>query len=60
MVLAWHFDIPCNRISAQVWNDCLGLAKEHFQQTGNWINRGMLHLATPLSYDENSVFVLIS
>ena len=44
----------CNRTSAQVWNDCLGLAKEHFQQTGHWINRGTLHLATKGQYPIHS------
>ncbi|MCB8815340.1 hypothetical protein [Desulfosporosinus shakirovi] len=44
----------CNRTSAQVWNDCLGLAKEHFQQTGLWIDQGMLHLATKGQYPIHS------
>lgn len=44
----------CNRISAQVWNDCLDLAKAHFQQTGNWIDRGTLHLATKGKYPIHS------
>ncbi|MGC7872189.1 RNA-guided endonuclease InsQ/TnpB family protein [Desulfosporosinus sp. SYSU MS00001] len=44
----------CNRTSAQVWNDCLSLAKEHFQQTGQWITRGTLHLATKGQYPIHS------
>ncbi|WP_068963402.1 RNA-guided endonuclease TnpB family protein [Desulfosporosinus sp. BG] len=44
----------CNRTSAHVWNDCLGLAKAHFQQTGNWINRGTLHFATKGQYPIHS------
>ena len=44
----------CNRTSAQVWNDCLSLAKEHFQRTGHWINRGTLHLATKGQYPIHS------
>ncbi|WP_242976007.1 transposase [Desulfosporosinus sp. FKB] len=44
----------CNRTSAQVWNDCLSVAKEHFQRTGHWITRGMLHLATKGQYPIHS------
>lgn len=44
----------CNRTSAQVWNDCLGLAKEQFQQTGCWIDRGTLHFATKGQYPIHS------
>lgn len=44
----------CNRISAQVWNDCLNLAKEHFQQSGNWIDRGTLHFMTKGQYPIHS------
>ncbi|MCO1603907.1 RNA-guided endonuclease InsQ/TnpB family protein [Desulfosporosinus nitroreducens] len=44
----------CNRTSAHVWNDCLGLAKEHFQKNGNWIDRGTLHLATKGQYPVHS------
>jgi len=44
----------CNRTSANVWNDCLGLAKEHFQKTDSWIDRGTLHLATKGQYPIHS------
>ncbi|MHB8075637.1 RNA-guided endonuclease InsQ/TnpB family protein [Desulfosporosinus fructosivorans] len=44
----------CNRTSANVWNDCLGLAKEHFQKNGRWIDRGSLHLATKGQYPVHS------
>ncbi len=44
----------CNRTSAQVWNECLGLAKEHFQQIGQWIDRGTLHFATKAKYPIHS------
>ncbi|WP_291352299.1 hypothetical protein [Desulfosporosinus sp.] len=40
----------CNRTSAHVWNDSLEFAKEHFQKTGRWIDRGTLHLATKGQY----------
>jgi putative transposase len=36
----------CNRISAEVWNECLRLAKEHHQQTGKWITKRELQKAT--------------
>ncbi|MGJ3221005.1 hypothetical protein [Geobacillus thermoleovorans] len=29
----------CNRISAEVWNECLRLAKEHHLKTGKWITK---------------------
>ena len=44
----------CNRISAQVYNDCLNLAKAYFLQTGNWIDRSTLHLATKGQYPIHS------
>ena len=44
----------CNRISAQVWNDCLSLSKAHFQQSGGWIDRGTLHMATKSHYPIHS------
>ena len=44
----------CNRISAQIWNHCLGLAKEHHQKTGQWINLKTLHLATKGQYPIHS------
>jgi len=44
----------CNRVSAQVWNDCLRLAKECFQKTGKWIDRRSLHYATKGQYPIHS------
>ena len=44
----------CNRVSAQVWNGCLRLAKEHFQKTGKWIDRRSLHYATKGQYPIHS------
>ena len=36
----------CNRISAEVWNECLRLAKEHHLKTGKWITKTELQKAT--------------
>ncbi|CAM3893338.1 transposase [Geobacillus stearothermophilus] len=36
----------CNRISAEVWNECLRLAKEHHLETGKWITKTELQKAT--------------
>lgn len=32
----------CNRISAQVWNDCLKIAKDYYKQYGKWIGKSEL------------------
>jgi putative transposase len=29
----------CNRISAQVWNDCLKIAKQYYKESGKWIRK---------------------
>ena len=44
----------CNRISAQIWNRCLELAKEHAQKTNTWLSRKELHLATKGHYPIHS------
>lgn len=44
----------CNRISAQIWNTCLELAKEHHQKTGSWIDRKTFHFATKGQYPIHS------
>lgn len=44
----------CNRISAQIWNKCLELAKEHYTKTGEWIDRKAFHYATKGQYPIHS------
>ncbi len=44
----------CNRISAQVWNDCREHAKNHHQQTGRWINLSKLQQLTRKTYHLHS------
>jgi putative transposase len=44
----------CNRISAQVWNDCLKLAKEHHKQSGKWISKTELQKLTTGKYPIHS------
>jgi putative transposase len=44
----------CNRISAQVWNDCLKLAKEHDKQSGKWISKTELQKLTKGKYPIHS------
>ncbi|WP_242835411.1 hypothetical protein [Desulfitobacterium sp. PCE1] len=44
----------CNRISAQIWNQCLELAKDHYQKTNTWLNRKELHLTTKGQYPIHS------
>ena len=36
----------CNRISAEVWNECLRLVKEHHLEKGKWITKTELQKAT--------------
>ena len=36
----------CNRVSGEVWNRCLELAKETHLQTGKWITKSALQKAT--------------
>jgi putative transposase len=44
----------CNRISAQVWNDCLHIAKAYAQEHGRWIGRTALQKATKGQYPIHS------
>ncbi len=44
----------CNRTSAQIWNDCLALAKDHHKQTGKLISKSDLHAATKGKYPIHS------
>jgi putative transposase len=44
----------CNRISAQVWNDCLKIAKDHFKQSGKWISKTELQKLTKGKYPIHS------
>ncbi|CDX00547.1 hypothetical protein SDC9_09234 [bioreactor metagenome] len=44
----------CNRVSAQIWNQCLELAKDHYKKTNTWLNRKELHLATKGLYPIHS------
>ncbi len=44
----------CNRISAQIWNDTLALAKDYHRENSKWINRSQLHLATKGKYTLHS------
>jgi putative transposase len=39
-----HLDrlFECNRISAQVWNDCLEISKSYYRETNKWISKGDL------------------
>lgn len=44
----------CNRISAQVWNDCLRIAKAYALEHGRWIGRTELQQATKGQYPIHS------
>jgi putative transposase len=44
----------CNRISAQVWNDCLKIAKDHYKQLGKWIKKTELEKLTKGKYPIHS------
>jgi putative transposase len=44
----------CNRLSAQVWNDCLKLTKEHYKQSGRWMNKTELQKRTKGRYPIHS------
>ncbi|AGE22648.1 transposase [Geobacillus sp. GHH01] len=46
----------CNRISAEVWNECLRLAKEHHLKTGKWITKTELQKATKGRYRIHETF----
>jgi hypothetical protein len=36
----------CNRLSGQIWNDTLDLAKSYHKKYDKWIDKKQLHLAT--------------
>jgi putative transposase len=44
----------CNRISGQIWNDTLVLAKEYYKEHGQWIDKKQLHPATKGKYPLHS------
>ena len=45
----------CNRISAQIWNDCLTIAKSYAQKNnGKWINQTELQKQTKGKYPIHS------
>ena len=43
-----------NRISAEVWNECLRLSKQHHLETGNWISQTKLQKLTKGRYPLHS------
>ena len=44
----------CNRVSAEVWNHCLALAKEKHAKTGEWVTKSELQKATKGLYPIHS------
>ena len=44
----------CNRISAQVYNDCLKISKAYSKDNGKWINKTQLQQATKRKYPLHS------
>ena len=44
----------CNRLSAQIWNDTLVLARDYHKENGKWINKSQLHLSTKRKYPLHS------
>ena len=45
----------CNRISAQIWNDCLAIAKNYaLKNNGKWINQTELQKQTKGKYPIHS------
>jgi len=44
----------CNRASAQVWNDCLAIAKQYYVEHGKWITKTELQKATKGNYPLHS------
>jgi putative transposase len=44
----------CNRISAQVWNDCIKIAKDHYKELGKWIKKTELEKLTKGKYPIHS------
>jgi putative transposase len=44
----------CNRVSAQVWNDCLEIAKSYYKETNKWISKTELQKLTKGKYPIHS------
>lgn len=44
----------CNRISADIWNDCLEIARAYHQEHGKWIDQTELQKATKGNYSLHS------
>lgn len=44
----------CNRLSGQIWNDTLALAKDYHKNHNQWITKKQLHLATKSKYPIHS------
>lgn len=44
----------CNRISGEIWNDVLEIAKMHYLTNGKWINKTQLQAATKGKYPVHS------
>ena len=44
----------CNRISAQIYNDCLKISKAYSRDNGKWINKTQLQQATKRKYPLHS------
>jgi len=44
----------CNRASADVWNDCLEIAKQYHLEHGKWITKTELQKATKGNYPLHS------
>jgi putative transposase len=44
----------CNRISAQVWNDCIRIAKNYYKESGKWISKTELQKLTKGQYPIHS------
>jgi putative transposase len=51
-----HLDrlFECNRVSAQVWNDCLEIAKSYYKETNKWISQSELQKLTKGKYPIHS------
>jgi len=44
----------CNRISGEIWSDCLRIAGEHHKKTGKWIDKTELQKAVKRKYPLHS------
>ena len=49
-----HHLFECNRISSQIWNDTLALAKDYHKNNNTWISQSELHQATKGKYPIHS------